>query len=248
MAMVRINLAPFEETENHLWWVVDAVAVVLIFAITLSGVNSHFAVIEDEIDHYNQEASRYQEKNRSLQSDVDRVRELEGQKDSLLDMKRSAQNITNSKLTKYLPVILIEHIQNLKPDGVWLTSLVVDAGSEESDDVAQSPEGQTQASRRTLIVSGEALESTILAEFMTQIKATKNQEVDPADLRTRVFFSFIDMKFADLVQNHDNREKKHESPSILKFELVVGYDEREIGKVFNAKIGKAMKSYRKSKG
>jgi len=74
-------------------------------------------------------------------------------------------------------VIVTEHLQNLKPEGVWYTEIVV--GTEGAD---------------TFSIKGQAFDNLLIAELMSSIRATELQDVDDADLRTQVYFTGIELE------------------------------------------------------
>ncbi|MBC7660506.1 MAG: PilN domain-containing protein [Chitinophagaceae bacterium] len=121
--MIKINLTPFEELDNPQWWVPDLVALFLVIAITFGGVFFYIDSLNQEIAAKEAEKTTIISETTALEGEVNKSDQLDG-KIKTLDMRKDAlKRITESKLVRYLPVILMENIQNLKPDKVWLTRL-----------------------------------------------------------------------------------------------------------------------------
>ena len=257
MAMIRINLAPIEEMENPYWWVLDAAVFVVAFAIALAIVNTHFDNIKEQTANRRQNAQAARDEATSLKPKVDRVKELERRRTELSNMLDSVERITASKLSKYLPVILVEHVQNLKPDGIWVTDFELTAGKrpgfeddgeaidpeDEEGFAAGDPDGPIAPGQRLIKIKGRALSHVVLGEFITLLKATQNQEVDPSDLRTRVYFNQVNLNIADLVKGKRANVEVSEVDSI-QFDLVLSFDERDEGAEINEDISKILKKFR----
>lgn len=241
MAIIRVNLAPFEELENPNWWIPDAATFVLAFALAYAALTSHFDSIEEEIAALQTQTTEINGKIQGLTDQLNRVKELQKRKTTLETMRRSVYRITDSKLSKYLPVILVEHLQNLLPQGIWLETVNVSIGvNEDSDSEDDRPKGSLFGKK--MRINGTSLDNIILAEFMTQLKATRNQETDPADLRTLVFFNDINLKFSDLKQQVLGEGQG--ALSAMNFELEVSYDEREGKAAINKEVSDIMEHYR----
>ena len=216
MPGIDINLAPYEEIEQPFWWVPDAVLFALVFIGAYLAVTSHLNSIQERIDVHNQNAQNAQSKLENLKSDLAIVTNLE--KETLEQIKDSLEKITVSKLAKYLPIILIEHIQLLKPDGVWLTKVRLDygvkVGEEEEDDNQKKNQNNEPAKQvvleNILVLEGGAVSNTVLAEFLNHLKATEQQEVDVDDIRTKVFFEDLEIDTVQLeaesIEDGDDRQ------------------------------------------
>ncbi|RZA13889.1 MAG: hypothetical protein EOP10_29000, partial [Proteobacteria bacterium] len=131
--MIKINLTPFEELDNPRWWVPDAVIIAIVVFLTFGGAYFYISTVEAEIAAKEAEKANMTAETAALQTEVAKFNDL-NQKIATLDTRKTAlQRITESKLMRYLPVILMENIQNLKPEKVWLTGLAfVDKKKDES--------------------------------------------------------------------------------------------------------------------
>lgn len=236
--MIKINLAPHEEVESGYWWLLDAIAFVLVLFGSMYGADYMLISTQEEIAQLRDETNRIQENSRDLDSKVAQYNELLGKIEKDNSIRKSLVKITQSKLTRYMPIILLEHIQNLKPEGVWLTSVSFQsAGISGTDNdsggidegVAQGADGN-EYGKNTIVIQGQAFDNIILAEFMTNLKATQMQEVDKTDLRTQLFFNLIDLNFSRLETVNVGEEDTTSMPSVIGFELAVTYLERDINK------------------
>lgn len=231
--MITINLTPVEELENPYWWIPDVGVLLLVVSIGLGGVFFYIHTIQSEIALSEAEKSRLIEETNALSPNVEKYNSL-NTKISALDSKKVAlQRITESKLIRYLPIILLENIQNLKPDGVWLNSLVFVDKRSDTDQAAPPPPpentpegGGAQAAAQptifdnlsgrdfpiTIEINGGAMNNVLIADFMMALKATQNQSFEKSDLRTQLFFSDVGISFSQIVSNQQNQQAQPVPP------------------------------------
>ncbi len=167
--MIKINLCPLDELENRYWMVPDvAVALVVCFAAYF-GVDYYMNVIEAEIATVQQESQELKDKYDQLQPDLERFKTLDADINQLKIKIAALKNITVSRISKYRPIIALEHLHNLSPEGVWFKRLAI-----------------TQ--EQTFEIEGEAFDNLLLSELIANLRATESQIDDKSDLRTQVFF------------------------------------------------------------
>ncbi|MBI2603412.1 MAG: PilN domain-containing protein [Deltaproteobacteria bacterium] len=171
--MIKINLAPPLELENKYWYIPELVLFALLLGGALLGTELYVGSVEHEIADFQVETQLLRRNTKRLQVDVQRYAQIKTQLDVLAEKIGAIERITVSKIARYLPIILLEHFQNLKPEGMWFTSL--------SDD---SPSKQIK-------IAGAAFDSLLIAEFISALEETKQQEFDPTDIRTHVFFPAV---------------------------------------------------------
>lgn len=237
--MIRINLAPIEELDNQFWWLPDAAIFALVLAVTLTGVKFYLGTTEDEIARLQQDQATLEENLRVMEPELQRYQVLNTKIKDLENLGNSLGRITESKLARYLPIILLEHIQNLRPEGVWLTGiqfknrLSVDGGTTPA----------TSGGPVEIEISGQAYDNVILAEFMTLLKATRNQEYDAADLRTQAFFDAVGLYFSDVKTGAEAGAIG--GGDTIAFKLGVTFQERAGPGIVDQKLSKYLDEYRK---
>ena len=121
--LIKINLAPPEELENPLWFIPDVAAFIVVAMISYFIVDSSLEKIRDEIELANIQAQELSDQNVRLKSQIKRFDELNNIKENLTRKRDAVEKITSSSLDRYLPIIILEHIQNLKPEGIWLKNI-----------------------------------------------------------------------------------------------------------------------------
>lgn len=171
--MIRVNLNPKEELESQIWFLPDLLVLLLVFLVAYSFVEGQLASVQDQITQTIASRDDFNEKTKKIQPDLEKFKNLGKDKENLLVKLRALQAITGSRIAKFKPLIAIEHLQNLKPESVWLTSLTADDAQ--------------------LNFEAMALDNILVAEFITALKSTQFQDIDPADLRTQVFFSSVNL-------------------------------------------------------
>ena len=108
----------------------------------------------------------------NIAQDLEKFENLENE--VTLQGKISAlKQITVSKLSKYESVVLLEHLQTLKPDGLWYEKIEINSAGKRIEAV------------------GRSFDPILVAEFMGSLNDTKTQKVDPTDMRTQLFFSNV---------------------------------------------------------
>lgn len=242
--MIKINLTPFEELDNPRWWVPDAAILALVMLLTFGGVYFYIDSVEQQIAAREAEKQNMITETANLQGEVSKFNDLNSKIATLDNRKNALKRITESKLLRFLPVILMENIQNLKPEKVWLTGLAfVDKKKEESITPPPAPaqtDGTTQPvpiessqARRdgefpvTIEIAGSAADNVAIAEFMLSLKATQNQSFEKSDLRSQLFFSDVGIVFSAISTDKRGRDKS--APDIVNFKLILNFKEKPSG-------------------
>lgn len=246
--MIKINLAPYEESQDRLWFLPDVSTLAASYLIAQLICGYSLRATEEGLADIRQKTEA--EKNVAAQL-APRVREVKGIKtqiETLSSRRESMAKITDSKLNRFLPIILFEHLQNLKPEGLWFTSATMADKAPINLELtptaapaALGPDGKplvpavgVQAAGNVnrpgnsapvyILIKGNAFNPSLIAEFMTSLKATRNQDVDPTDLRTQVFFPKVGLveltvSNAKVYQNSDQR--------LVQFDFYVAHEERK---------------------
>jgi Tfp pilus assembly protein PilN len=216
--MIKINLCPLDELDSPYWYVPDVVAAAIVAVAVFFATQYYLGNIQDQIDVVVAEAASLDENTAKLTPDLEKFKNL-GKDIADLNSKLSAlKSITVSKISKYKPVIILEHLQNLKPEGVWFETVRIGfnvnaaktgaAGGAGSPQPAQA-QAQAQAQEVNedgFEVKGQAFDHILTAEFMTAIRSTENQEIDSGDLRTQVYFNELTLIDANINKAAAGRE------------------------------------------
>lgn len=174
--MIKINLVPVDELENQLWWVADAAVLLIVACAGFFASQWYLGKIQEQTDEIAIRAQGLEESTLALQPEIKRFATLQAKKDSLNEKIDSLRKITVTKISKFEPVIVLEHLQNLKPEGIWFSKLQIGTPDE-----------------KTFKILGQGFDNLLLAEFMTGIRSTETQEKDDSDLRTHIFFSNLEL-------------------------------------------------------
>ncbi len=243
--MIKINLTPVEELENPYWWIPDLAVLLLTLAISLGGVYIYVSSVEAEIAVQEADKNRMASETQALSGDVERYNSLNQKIEQLESKKFSLKRITESKLVRFLPIILLENIQNLKPAGVWLTALAFIDKKNDNQSVAvpppadpnqqaPAPDAQAAAPKPTPVdglgsdypfiieISGSASSNVQIAEFMMALKTTQNQAYEKSDLRTQLFFSDVAINFSHV----STQKVEGRSSDYVNFKLQLNSRER----------------------
>jgi hypothetical protein len=244
-------LTPVEELDNPQWWLPDVIIFMTFLALSYGGVYYYSSVIQEELAIKEADKQRIIQETGSLDSDVEKFNSLNTKISALASKKTSLQQITESKLMRYLPIILLENIQNLKPEDIWLDSLAFvekkpndpnalpptpgappSMGAEGGGVSAPPPvmaENQFQANDFPvhIEINGKGKSNVAVAEFMMALKATQNQRFEKSDLRTQLFFSDVAIAFTQVSTQPARTESPDAvSPEIVEFKLTLSFRER----------------------
>ena len=198
--MIKVNLCPIDELENQYWYVPDLVVLVLVGIMAFAGVNYYHDGLREEMDKLTAEQQSKTESINKLMPDLERFKNL-GSEISELDSKvKALQAITVSRIGKYKSLIVLEHLHNLKPDGVWLNSLRIGSDGKKAEGPvgAQALNAEKIGEDETFEINGQAYDNILTAEYITAIRSTGGQDADAADPRTLIYFSDLDLQQAEI--------------------------------------------------
>lgn len=260
MSRVKINLAPLEELENPNWWIPDVATLLVVFCLAYFGLEYHFSILRDEIATNDTKTAQIQTQRKTLKKKLKDAAAKQQKIAELEAMYGAISRITESKMRRYLPIIIVEHIQNLMPEGVWLSQLTLGDGEggpkqSQQNRNAGRPRtaGQNSASDTALTkfkdeitVEGFALDNILLAEFMTQIKATAAGEFDETDIRTQIFFREANLTISrgetkPVARDANGKELMRQ---VVGFELKIRFDEHRTGPGLGQSISSLTAAYR----
>ncbi|EFX60342.1 hypothetical protein DAPPUDRAFT_124509, partial [Daphnia pulex] len=254
-----------EELQNPYWWLPDLASLLIIVGVSFGSIYFYFASIENEINAREIEKQRLVQETALLEGDVEKFNSLNVKISALDSKKSSLQRITESKLVRYLPIILLENIQNLKPEGVWFSSVGFVEKSASQPAIPPPPSnvpdpsavpGQRleaksgQNNPLTIEISGSARDNVLIAEFMMALKATQNQSFEKSDLRTQIFFSEIGISFSQVSTVSSSPAAVGAGdgaspPSTVSFKLQLNFREREPGKSEGANFSQFIEDFKR---
>jgi len=231
--LIKINLTPIEELENPYWWVPDAIILAALVLVTFGGIYIVLDMTRSEISKMRLNHSILLSEIDAIQPDLERYENLSTKVNSLESKKTSLLRITESKMIRYLPLILLENLQLLKPEGLWFRQIgfVEPEGSDDNlgeNNANASPTGTNLAEIQgrdfpvQIELVGNSFENIIIAEFMTAIKSTQNQSFERSDVRTQLFFSNVQLSFAEIT----TLPAEGSNPNTLEFRLILNFQER----------------------
>ena len=183
--MIRINLVPPDELDNPHWYVPDVIVLVLVAVVGLYAAFAHVGVMRDEVAVINASRDKLRADYSNLEPELLRFANLQKNKGELNSKLAALQAITVTKIARFKPILVLEHLLNLRPDGVWFSNLTI------------PPTGSS------LTLQGFALDHVLVSEFAALLKATASQEVDAADLRTQVYFNDVQLQMSQLGRDGD---------------------------------------------
>lgn len=189
--MLRINLASGAdsasyETQSSRWYIMDLVVLLAAAGVGYLAVQYYIGAAKDSIEIVESETKSIRDSIAKLQETINRYDTLEVDIRQLVNKIEAIKSITVSVFERYKLLIVLEHLQVLQPNGVWYDSLNI--------------------KEETINVKGAAFNNILVAEFLTALESTKTQEVDPADLRSYVYFDNSTLLSTTAVGDDSNKD------------------------------------------
>lgn len=175
--MIKINLCPVDEIESPHWWIVDASVLALIVVGAIFGVKFYLAQTQSEVESIRAKIEDIKASEQTLAADLQRYRNMEKDEVSLQSKLKSLQKITVSKISKFRTLVVLEHLANLRPEGVWYQSIKI------YDDTSSKFE-----------LRGQAFDNLLVAELIMALKSTITQEYEDGNVRTNVYFDKVKLE------------------------------------------------------
>ena len=167
--MIRINLSSTGGVvQSSFWFLFDLIVLAVVVVGGYFGVEYYINIAKESINIVNNETANMQSSLKKLEEITNRYNSLESDINALQSKINAIRVITVSVFEKYKPLIVLEHLQVLQPDGVWYHSLSI------VDDKIK--------------IKGSAFDNLMVANFLTALESTKVQEIDYTDFRTQVYF------------------------------------------------------------
>lgn len=191
--MIRINLAPPSALKNKVWFVPE---LTLFLSVTFMVWYSSFLFLEsirNETKSIKRETQSIKADASKLLPEVKRYKVVKAQVDEIDQKLLSLKKVTVSKVSRYTPIILLEHLQTMKPIGLWLKGVQIDSANNQ------------------IHIKGGAFDNLLIAEFIAKLESTEDQEIIRDDVRTFIYFSKIQLqKIYDQTEGikEDSKSKK----------------------------------------
>ena len=218
--MIRINLAPEEELQNPYPWIPDLSIFALTLVVGFVLMNFFIHLKESDIDTVKNSINRMETSDASWTESERLWRQINVKNRQLEEREKALRMITESKLARYRPVLLMEHLQTLKPEGVWLSKVQMLKSStpKKSSGLKNSKSNASNSGLwDEITVQGHALDHVLLADFISALKSTQTQDVEPSDLRTQIYFDMVSLQ-QSRASDTDNGE--------CTFDMVLRFKER----------------------
>lgn len=209
--MIKINLVPADELENPYWYAFDLAIASAVLVVGYFLASMYLATLQAEVARISTDQEAWEQKARSMDGDIEQFNSLNRDVRALNTALSSLKEITDVNAYRHMPVIALEHLQNLKPADVWFVELVLEAGMGNSGN--------------KVTLKGNAFDNLIVAEFLMNLQATKDQKADHSDVRSYVYFNE-----AKLVETKFTPDRKNDYPDLqnfLDFTFKLEYKQRE---------------------
>jgi hypothetical protein len=227
--MIKINLTPEEELQNPWWYLPDVAMLLLIGGLSYLAVYVYFEMREQQRLEIVSNTTAITAKITELDTKVKELERANSEITSTKELIDEMAPLTGAQVSRYMPLIVLEHLQSLKPEGLWFKRLSFSGGAsktaarpatpatpppaatETTPPTTQTPGATPSVASGTasggveelrgINIQGTAFDNLLVAELLTSLKATQSQEIDSNDPRTQVFFSELKLKSSKLVSS-----------------------------------------------
>lgn len=207
--MILLNLTPLEELDNPFWYIPEVVILSLVLLGGCTVSDKLIGSYEMEVAQLSAQTAEAQSNHAKIKPELAKFNSLNDDINKLKKTTESLRVITASKLEKYKPVVLLEHLHNLKPEGMWFDQI------------------EEKTEEKTIVVRGNSFDPILVSEFISALNATSAQSSVFSDIRTQVVFDKTDLKFVRLRVQSDAKLDFPELEGSVVFELLVHYMTRE---------------------
>ncbi|MDE3268801.1 MAG: hypothetical protein OYH77_00780 [Pseudomonadota bacterium] len=167
--MIRVNLSGTANVvASNRWYIFDLIVLAVVMGGGYYGVEYYINAARESIRIINAEREDIMNSVRQLKSEEERYNQIEGEIAKLQAKIKAIEDITVSVFVRYQPLIVLEHLQVLQPDGVWYDSLIMKNNS--------------------VSIAGGAFDNLMIASLITAVDSTKLQGIDYNDIRTYIYF------------------------------------------------------------
>ena len=205
--MIKTQLCPVGELEDKNWWYFDAVALILVAALSYLGVEKYLDSMREDVERLRDKKIHWDKELAAKQPGIEKFNGLKSEMELLNKKVGALQKITTSKIDKVKPLVAMDQLQTLWIDGIWYESL--DYGSD-----------------GLVTIKGAAHDSILIGEYMLGLRETMNPDTRNDDLRTRLGFDGMALKSVHLSEGSDEIFK--DITKKLQFEVSARHVEKMV--------------------
>ena len=173
--MLKVQLCPPQELENKRWYLLDAIVVILILIFSGAGIGLYLVDLQDSITNLNAEKQNFEGRQTALKPQVEKFKNLDIQIGELQKKIAALKNITVSKIEKIKQIVVLEHFQTLRPNGVWFQGLTIGENSK-------------------FELQGSTFDTILVAELMMNLRETAMFQDQMSNVRNLIYFAEIKIK------------------------------------------------------
>ena len=220
--MISINLIPEKKSWFPFWILFDLSVVSLVAGLGFVILSKYQTDVDFELENKRASLAEIGSDIGDLDPLTAKYSELKNYETKLATQIDEVRTKALSQFVRYRPVILLEHLQNLRPAGLWFQNIQMMNWKPDADSLpvnSESPadlpvatesieEGIFPATQKTveqanaITIEGFALDNIILSDFLSALRATETHDVISGDLRTNLYFRTIGLEnsLAQLVE------------------------------------------------
>gem|GEM_PF-5948317 len=171
--MIEINLTPESEIKSHTWFIPDLIVLFAFVGIAFGVDKFKIGSLKNEINSIQASYESTSKELQGLSEESKNYYSLKKRLETIRNKIFSITKLTQNVINHYKPILLIELIQNNRPEYLWLSYI------------------ENDGKNSILKIGGAALESRMIAIFIKKLKDSKDSITQASQLLTQIYFSQI---------------------------------------------------------
>lgn len=170
--MLKIQLCPESELEEKYWYTYDLLGLFVVVLVAWLGADLWLSNIRFEIQRLTEATVEWNKQIAEADSLVQKYKSLEGEIATLNGKIEALKRITMVHADKLRPIVVLDQLQTLRPEGLWYNMISFDESSK-------------------VQIKGSSMDSLLISEFLLGLRETMNSETWTSDLRTQLGYQNI---------------------------------------------------------
>lgn len=173
--MLKIQLCPESELENPHWYTYDVLALFVVCLFAWMASDLWLGNMRNEITRLNETSANWDRQLAEVQPVVEKFNGLDAEVATLNRKIEALKRITVAHGDKVRPIVVMEQMQTLHPEGLWFEQVSLDE-------------------KNHLHIVGASSDSLLISEFLLGLRETMNPDTWTTDIRTQIGFQNIEIK------------------------------------------------------
>ena len=178
--MLRIQLCPESELEDRFWYTYDVLGLFVVVLISWLAADLWLSNMRHETQRLNDATAVWDKQITEADPLVQKFKTLDGEIELLNRKIEALRRITMTHPEKLRPIVVLDQLQTLKPEGLWYNMVSFDDNAR-------------------IHMVGSSTDSLLISEFLLGLRETMNSDTWTNDIRTQIGYQNIEVKIMNRV-------------------------------------------------